>query len=170
MAAMLAALAERGDGIERRSMPIRSREEAEMGLPGGEAEQHPQGMTRSRPHRIYLAHDCGGVWRSDDNGRSWRHAICQGLYLPFAQSVECDPVNADVVHVIVSRAYDHLGRGLQGLYRSEDAGRTWRRVLARPEVDMQRGVQHNLGWAPTSVDGAEARRWYAGFAGPRLGP
>ncbi len=153
-----------------RSLPIRSKAEFEKGLPGGEAEQHAQGMTRSfsNPDRIYLSHDVGQVWRSDDNGHTWHHPTCKGMYVRSGQSIEVDPVNADVVLAIVSCSYDHLARNFQGLYRSEDAGASWTLVLKLPEVDHQRSMQRTIAWDPTSLTGSEAKRWYAGFAGKAL--
>ncbi|MDZ4199638.1 MAG: hypothetical protein U1E27_10195 [Kiritimatiellia bacterium] len=153
-----------------RSLPIRSRVEFERGLPGGESEQHLQGMARSmsNPDRIYLSHDVGSAWRSDDNGRSWQHAICEGLYLQIGQSIEVDPVNANVVHFIVAASWNHLARDAQGIYRSEDGGATWVRTLAVDHVDHQRSIQRAITWDPTAVSETRADRWYAGFAGGGL--
>ena len=153
-----------------RSMPIRSEAEFKLGLPGGEAEQHLQGMCRSvsNPDRLYLSHDVGQVWRSDDNGHSWQHTICEGIYVAAGQSVQVDPVNPDVVMVIMSRAWDYLAKSQQGLYRSEDAGAHWTRVLAIDDVDHQRSMQQAICWDPATVDGTEAKRWFVAFAGNAL--
>jgi photosystem II stability/assembly factor-like uncharacterized protein len=153
-----------------RSLPIRSEAETRLGLPGGEAEQHLQGMARapSRPDRIYLSHDVGQIWRSDDNGRTWSHTVCEGLQTRFGQSVQVDPLNADVVFCLVANAYDRFAAKSLGIYRSEDAGRHWSRVLAVDLVDHQRSMQHTIAPDPTTLDGQRARGWYAGIAGQAL--
>lgn len=153
-----------------RSLPVRSRAEFELGLPGGEAEQHLQGMARSEsnPDRIYLSHDVGQVWRSDDNGRTWRHTVCHGMRVQAGQSIAVDPANPDTVLVLMSRAWDYLSRDFQGIYRSEDGGANWKLVLKVAEVDHQRSMQRTIAWDPTSLAGNEAKRWYAGVAGQAL--
>lgn len=76
----------------------------------------------SNPARIYLSSDVGGLFRSDDSGRTWRmlHGALPadaGNYS--VRGVLVDPKNADRVTV----AFD------TGVWRSDDAGKTWRRLL-----------------------------------------
>lgn len=144
------ALPARAAEAQWRSLPIRSQEEFEQGLPGGQSEQFMHDMARSasNPDRIYLAHDMGGVWRTDDNGRTWNHTLCHGLHAVMYQSMEADPVNPDVVFVLVGSGYDYQLDHLHGIYRSEDAGRTWkvaegaRRIRPRPDAYRLPGEPH----------------------------
>jgi len=147
-----------------RVLPIRSQAEYERGLIGGEAEQHPHGIARSRsnPDRIYLSHDVGQIWRSDDNGRTWDRTLGVGMFVQCGQSVEVDPIDDDVVLAIVDSAWDWFARDYEGVYRSVDAGETWKLVLAAAG-EHQRFDQHNLAYDPSSIGPDSAKRWYAAF-------
>ena len=147
------------------NLPIRSHAEFDLGLPGGEAEQHPQGLARSLsdPDILYLSHDVGGVWRSDDGGLSWSHTIGDGLLVQMGQSVEVDPVNPDTVFAIMDNAWNWLAPSHTGIYRSHDAGRNWELVLHSPDTTHQRTHQQNLAFDRTSVNDQGAQRWYAAF-------
>ena len=78
-----------------RVLPIRSEAEYNLGMIGGEGEQHNQGIARSlsNPDIIYLSHDVGQVWRSDNGGESWKKTMNKGLHVFAGQSIEVDPVN-----------------------------------------------------------------------------
>lgn len=162
-----------------RVMPIRTEEEFKRGLPGGEAEQHPQGMARSpsHPNVVYLSHDVGQVWRSDDGGRSWRKTLGAGMSVIAGQSIEVDPGDPNTVLAVVDSAWNYLAAKCKGVYLSTDGGENWKLVLAGPG-HVQRSHQHCLTYDPTSAgkpsdsaqgkpsDGAQgkrAQRWYAGF-------
>ncbi len=147
-----------------RILPIRSEEEYRQGRIGGEAEQHPQGIARSasNPDVIYLSHDVGQVWRSTDNGRTWDHPLCRGMFAKCGQSIAVDPVDPDTVLAVIDEAWDYYSRDYQGLYRSTDGGESWDLVL-QTETQHQRSHQENVAWAPSSVTRAGARRWYAAF-------
>ena len=144
-----------------RVLPIRSREEHEAGLVGGEAEQHNQGIARSRSHPdiIYLSHDCGQVWRSVDDGRTWRKRLGRGLFALAGQSIEVDPVDPDVVLTVHDESWDYLNAEYQGVYRSRDGGDTWDFVLPGP-VGNSRRYEHDLVFDPASVGAGGAARWY----------
>ncbi len=147
-----------------RIMSIRSHAEFQAGVIGGEAEQHPHGMARSPSHPdiVYLSHDVGQAWRSDDNGRTWHHLPGRGLHVTAGQSIAVDPVDPDTLLFIVDNAWNYLLADDAGLYRSTDGGETWDLALAT-DSQHQRTHQENIAHAPGSVDDDGARRWYAGF-------
>lgn len=147
-----------------RVMPIRSEEEFNLGLIGGEAEQHNQGIARSLsdPNIIYLSHDCGQVWRSDNGGESWKKTLNINLTALAGQSIEVDPVNPDSVFVIMWHSWDHQNGGYDGLYHSNDGGRSWQFVKAITTTNS-RHYEHNIAFDKASITTSGASRWYAAF-------
>lgn len=147
-----------------RVMPIRSLEEFQQGLIGGEAEQHNQGMARSlsNPDIIYLSHDCGQIWRSDNAGETWNKTLGKGLYVLAGQSIEVDPVNPRIVFVIMDESWSWMHEEFQGLYRSLDGGDNWNFVLSAPSINSRR-FEHNIAFDFTSVSENSCLRWYAAF-------
>ena len=74
---------------------------------------------------FYLGAAGGGIWKSDDAGRTWR-AIFDGVDSAFVGALAVAPSDPDILYAgmgqITSR-YD-IGAG-DGVYRSDDAGRSW---------------------------------------------
>ena len=103
-------------------LPIRSEEEFNQGLYGGEAEQHGHGIARSGidPDIIYLSHDVGGTWRSADGGDTWKKCLDRGLFVRAGQSIEVDPVDPSIVLFEADNSYDWLASGYEGLFRSSN--------------------------------------------------
>jgi photosystem II stability/assembly factor-like uncharacterized protein len=67
-----------------------------------------------------------GVYRSDDEGRTWRFAGLEGVGQ--IRTIETDPRNADVAFVAaVGNAFAPSPE--RGIYRTRDGGKTWQRVL-----------------------------------------
>ncbi|OHB60455.1 MAG: hypothetical protein A2Y12_16400 [Planctomycetes bacterium GWF2_42_9] len=151
-----------------RVLPIRSQQEYQQSKIGGEAEQHPRDISRSvsNPNVIYISHDVAQVWRSDDAGTTWRKPLCKNLSLIYANSIEADPVNPDIVFVSVSYWYDWKHPDKEGVYRSTDGGNTWSFVLATTthfDSSTHRIYRHSITFDPNSSDGSKALRWYAAF-------
>lgn len=79
----------------------------------------------SRPNVFYIAPVNGGVWRTNDYGRTWR-PIFDGAPTGSVGAIAIAPSNPDIIYV-------GSGEGLQrpdlstgnGMYRSSDGGRTW---------------------------------------------
>lgn len=76
----------------------------------------------SAPDRLYLSSDVGGVFRSDDRGATWH--MLHGSLPPAAgnysvRGVVVDPRDADRVTIATDT----------GVWRSENAGSTWTRLL-----------------------------------------
>ena len=78
--------------------------------------------------RVYLATDVGGVYRSDDGGRTWtmlHGALPPGEASCQVRGVLAHPLHPDTVLVAIGSAWSND----LGVYRSDDAGATFRRVL-----------------------------------------
>ena len=163
------SIAQQGDTTWR-LLPIRSIEEFNMDAFGGEGEQHPHSLSRcyQHPEYIYLSHDVGGSWRSTDNGDTWEKNLDKGLFLGLGQSIAVDPVDPDIVMIILDERYNYLAPDYQGLYRSEDGGENWEFVLQKNLVS-ERMNRHNIEFDRTAMNGDEpVKTWYAALMGNGL--
>jgi photosystem II stability/assembly factor-like uncharacterized protein len=91
------------------------------------------------PRRLHVAISTGGVYRTDDGGRSWRTAH-QGVRAEFLPNKY--PEFGQCVHKVVMHPARPDRLFLQnhwGLYRSDDAGGSWQ--------DIARGVPSDFGFA-----------------------
>jgi hypothetical protein len=151
-----------------RVLPIRSQQEYELGMAGGEGEQHPHSIARcpGHPERLYLSQDVAGAWRSDDGGVTWRKCLDRGLHVNAGQSIEVDPVDPDIVFIVVDNSWNWLAPEYEGLYRSSDGGSNWSLVL-QTAVNFSSGshrmYQHNVACDLSSAGGGAAQRWYVAF-------
>jgi photosystem II stability/assembly factor-like uncharacterized protein len=95
----------------------------------------------SRRNRMLVAISTGGVYRTEDAGRTWQ-ARNQGVRAEFLPDKH--PEFGQCVHKVVQhpRAPDRLFlQNHWGLYRSDDAGDSWR--------DIANGVPSDFGFAMT---------------------
>jgi len=100
------------------------------------------------PDRLAIAISAAGVWRTEDGGATWAHGN-EGIvadYLP----EEARPTAIDLCVHHLERAPQRPERlFLQfhgGVYRSDDAGRTW--------SDIAAGLPHDFGF-PVALDPAD---------------
>ncbi len=81
-----------------------------------------------RPDVFYFGAAVGGVWRTDDAGRTW-NPLFQNERTASVDALAIAPSDPNVIYVgtgQVETRYDvPSGRGI---YRSDDAGRTWRHL------------------------------------------
>jgi photosystem II stability/assembly factor-like uncharacterized protein len=70
----------------------------------------------------------GGLFRSDDGGKTWR-SVMGNLTLHWATNVAVDPRDANVIYLGAYHAAHGLTEG--GLYKTTDGGATWRRILEK---------------------------------------
>ena len=87
---------------------------------------------RVRPDRIiYIATGSGGVWKSTDDGVSWR-PLTDSLPATAIGAIALDPGDPDIVYVGTGNLFEG-SRGMPksaGLFKSTDGGRTWARLVS----------------------------------------
>lgn len=79
----------------------------------------------SQPNTFYLGAAGGGIWRTDDAGRTWRSVFDHGPAPVGAIAIA--PSNPDVLYAGTGQPeprYD-VAAG-EGVFRSDDGGKTWR--------------------------------------------
>ncbi|HGY90889.1 MAG TPA: glycosyl hydrolase [Planctomycetes bacterium] len=99
-----------------------------------------------QPGRFYAAYATGGLWRTDDNGQSFRPLFDHEATTVLG-AVATDPSHPDRVWVGTGESNSSRSSyGGMGVYRSDDAGRTWTAVgladtdrIGRIVVDPENG-------------------------------
>lgn len=82
----------------------------------------------SDPNRIYLTSDVGGMFRSDDKGKSWRmihDTLPSGEGSYAVRGLIVDPADADRIITVTGMQWDTP----RGAYVSDDGGRSWKQTL-----------------------------------------
>ncbi len=78
-----------------------------------------------RPRSFYAAYATGGLWRTDDNGQSFRPLFDHEATTVLG-AVATDPSNPDRVWVGTGESNSSRSSyGGMGVYRSDDGGKTW---------------------------------------------
>ncbi|MFQ5704643.1 MAG: hypothetical protein ACE5HT_11540 [Gemmatimonadales bacterium] len=139
------------------------------GLPHGLVGKSDLAVSPADPDRVYVLMEApegeGGVYRSDDRGRSFRLVNTQPGLLdrPFYYTnIDADPTDADILYV-----------NSTGFYKSEDGGKTFSRrsvphgdnhdMWINPN-DSRIFIQSNDGGAAVTLDGG--RSWSTEFNQP----
>ena len=82
----------------------------------------------SRPNVFYMAQVDGGVWKTDDAGRTWR-PIFDGQPTQSVGAIAAAPSNPDIVYVGTGEGLHRPDLSVgDGVYKSTDAGRTWKHM------------------------------------------
>jgi photosystem II stability/assembly factor-like uncharacterized protein len=113
-----------------------------------------------QPNVFYIGQVDGGVWKSTDYGQSW-HPIFDGEDTQSIGAIAVAPSDSNVVYV-------GSGEGLHrpdlsvgdGIYRSDDAGRTWTHL----------GLREGEQIPALAVDPTNPRRLFAAVLGHPYGP
>ena len=84
------------------------------------------------PFTFYMGATGGGVWKTEDYGTTWRPVSDGQMETGSIGSIRVAPSNSSVVYVGTGSdgIRSNVIRGL-GIYRSDDAGRTWRHLGLR---------------------------------------
>ncbi|OLD15664.1 MAG: glycoside hydrolase [Acidobacteria bacterium 13_1_40CM_3_65_5] len=82
----------------------------------------------SQPGVFYVGVNNGGVWKTDDYGRTW-HPIFDGAPTGSVGDVAVAPSNPDVIYLGSGEGLHRPDLGVgDGIFKSIDTGRTWRHV------------------------------------------
>ena len=113
-----------------------------------------------QPNVFYMGQVNGGVWKSDDYGRTW-NPIFDGQGTQSIGAIAVAPSDPNIVYVA-------SGEGLQrpdlsvgdGIYRSTDAGRTWTHL----------GLRDGQQIPALAIDPRDRNRLFAAVLGHPYGP
>ena len=97
----------------------------------------------SEPATFYFGACAGGVWRTTDAGTTWRN-ISDGFFATAAVgAIAVAPADPNVIYVGTGEATirNDVSHG-DGVYKSEDGGRTWRNVGLRATRHIGRIAVH----------------------------
>ncbi len=99
-----------------------------------------------------------GIYRSADAGKSWVHlGLREGEQIP---ALAIDPTNANRLFAAVL-GHPYGPNAERGIYRSEDGGKSWTKVLGKDE---------NTGGSDVVIDPKNPQVVYASLWDARLGP
>jgi photosystem II stability/assembly factor-like uncharacterized protein len=115
---------------------------------------------RGKPNLFYVGVNNGGVWKTDDAGRTWT-PIFDGQPTQSIGALAMAPSNPDVLYV-------GSGEGLQrpdlsvgdGMYKSTDGGKTWKHL----------GLADGRQIGAILVDPGDANRLFVAVVGHPYGP
>jgi hypothetical protein len=107
--------------------------------------QHPD-----RPERFFLQNH-HGVYRSDDDARTWQ-SIAEGLPADFGFPMVVHPHRPDVIYTfpLVADAMRFAPDGRCAVYRSEDAGASWKALTDGLPTGFWTGVLRDAMCADTA--------------------
>jgi hypothetical protein len=112
------------------------------------------------PKTYYMGTTGGGVWKTDDSGITWRN-ISDGFFktgtIGAIAVAESDP------NVVYVGSGEHAIRGVMthegdGMYRSTDAGKTWKKIGLDASQHIARIIVHPEEPRRVSLPGASTAR------------
>ncbi len=115
----------------------------------------------SQPDTFYFGSVGGGVWKTENAGRTWFPIADEGIPIGSIGAIAVAPSNANVVYVGTGepdiRSQHSYGIGM---YRSIDAGKTWAHI----------GLEGTAHIGKVVVDPTNAERVYVAALGSVYGP
>jgi photosystem II stability/assembly factor-like uncharacterized protein len=115
----------------------------------------------SQPDTFYFGSVGGGVWKTQNSGRTWDPISDSGIPIGSIGAIAVAPSNADIVYVGTGesdiRSQNSYGNGM---YKSADAGKTWTHIGLDSTYQISRVV----------VDPTNPNRVYVAALGNIYGP
>ena len=113
-----------------------------------------------QPNVFYVGHVNGGVWKTDDSGRTWT-PIFDEQPTQSIGDIAIAPSDPNVVYVASGEGLRRPDQAIgDGIYRSADAGRTWAHL----------GLRDGQAIPAIRVDPRDPNRLFAAVLGHPFGP
>jgi hypothetical protein len=112
--------------------------------------QHP-----SQRNWFFAGSSQGGLWKSEDNGYSWRPIGAPTMTVPVG-AIAIAPSNPQVMYVGTGESAS--GPGGTGIYKSEDGGNSFSKIAGNASSGDNGGANH---YARLVVDPLESHRMWA---------
>jgi photosystem II stability/assembly factor-like uncharacterized protein len=114
----------------------------------------------SQPNVFYVGQVNGGVWKSDDSGRTWTpifdHESTQSI-----GAIAVAPSNPNIIYVASGEGLHRPDLSVgNGIYKSTDAGKTWTHL----------GLRDGLQIPALAIDPRDPNRVFAAVLGHPYGP
>ena len=137
---------------------------------GGEGAQRLCGFAISKDGQfLMVGTDVAGYWASYDGGETWEAGF-GGLYARGVFDIAIDPVNEDRILAFggypTSNVMSKVAKNMNGIYLSEDKGRTWELILKQPGACMKRDFRQQIAYDPSSYDEEKNRCMVAYWSRP----
>src|SRR5215470_15199014 len=114
-----------------------------------------------QPDTFYMGSVGGGVWKTDNSGRTWFPISDEGIPIGSIGAIAVAPSNANIVYVGTGesdiRSQNSYG---VGMFKSTDAGKTWSHI----------GLDNTRQIGRVVVDPIDASRLYVAALGNIYGP
>ncbi len=92
---------------------------------------------RANPQIMYVGSRSGGFWKSTNGGTSWTGGSTDTLMASGVGTISASPTNADSILIGVQNGGNNYSHGI---YRSTDAGSTWKLTNFNPTILGQGGL------------------------------
>jgi photosystem II stability/assembly factor-like uncharacterized protein len=114
----------------------------------------------SQPNLFYMAQVNGGVWKSDDYGRTW-NPIFDGQPTQSIGAIAVAPSDANIIYVASGEGLHRPDLSVgNGIYKSTDAGKTWAHL----------GLRDGQQIPALAVDPRDPNKVFAAVLGHPYGP
>jgi photosystem II stability/assembly factor-like uncharacterized protein len=113
-----------------------------------------------RPNVFYMGPVDGGVWKSDDFGRTWK-PIFDREPTQSIGAITVAPSDPNIIYVASGEGLPRPDLSVgDGIYKSTDAGKTWTHL----------GLRHAQQIPALAIDPRDPNRLFAAVLGPPYGP
>ncbi|GAC1432353.1 MAG: hypothetical protein NVS1B11_10920 [Terriglobales bacterium] len=114
----------------------------------------------SQPNVFYVGQVNGGVWKSDDYGRTW-NPIFDGQSTQSIGAIAIAPSDPNIIYVASGEGLHRPDLSVgNGIYRTSDAGKTWHHL----------GLRDGQQIPALAVDPRDPKRLFAAVLGHPYGP